>query len=288
MLHPIVNDADFKRFSEACQELYRSGLTLENYARRAFAFIEKLVPTEFLAFGSLDLKTKELDIGFNQTVPDFVPAMQAFGRIMGNYELFCWDPKVNGGKPFCRSDCFTRREFKQLDVYREVYRLLGIDNHCAVHVPAGPGEIAFFGLERNGGPDFSREEREMLTLAQAHLGNARELVQTRVALAERGAVPAFLIRHGLTVREADVLVWLAEGKSNEEIAILLGLQVYTVKGYVKTIFQKTGVPNRLAAALWALRVSKREEARISEEDLDFVKVPVSSGRRAPDGTVTVY
>lgn len=281
-------ESDIKRFSRACRVLYRSGLTTENYARRAFAMLEQLMPTEFIAFGSLDTTAKELDIGFNQAVPDFQPAMQAFGRLMSKHELFCWDPTVNGGRPFCRSDYFSQRQFRGLDVYGEVYQLLGIDNHCAVHVPTGPNEIAFFGLERNGGPDFSARERKMLALAQAHLGNARELVLTKVAMAQRGAVPAYLMRRGLTVREADVLAWLAEGKSNEEIAILLGLQVYTVKGYLKTIFQKIGVPNRLAAALWALRVTRQDEAQVAEEDLDFVKVPVSSARRAADGTMTLH
>lgn len=236
------------------------------------------MPAEFIAFGSLDLESKVLDIGFNHEVPNFAPAMQAFGQIMGNYELFCWDPTVNGGKPFCRSDYFSERQFRELDVYGEVYRPLGIDNHCALHVPTGPGEVAFFGIERKGGPDFSPRERRLLALAQGHLGTARELVHMQVEMAGHGASPAHLVRAGLTPREAEVLAWLAEGKSNEEICIILGLQIYTVKGYVKTIFQKIGAPNRLAAALWALRVSRMEEARISLADMERVQVPSTGGR----------
>ena len=86
-----------------------------------------------------------------------------------------------------------------------------------------------------------------------------------------------LVRAGLTVREAEVLAWLAEGKSNEEIAILLHLQLYTVKGYVKTIFQKIGAPNRLAAALWALRICRQDETRETQgAAARFVRVPVLS------------
>lgn len=247
-----------------------------NYAERAFAFVEKLVPSEFIAFGSLDLATKQLDIGFNHAVSEFPKAMEAFGTLMGKYNLFNWDPSVNGGKPFCRSDFFSRRQFRELDIYAEVYKRIGIDDHCAVFVPGAKDEVAFFGIERTKGHDFTAAERVLLELAQSHLGNARELAKTREQMSELGATPEPLADAGLTPREAEVLAWLAEGKSNEEIAIILQLQLYTVKGYLKAIFQKIGAPNRLAAALWALRVCRRYESRQSQGSCEFVSVPARS------------
>lgn len=277
LLLPVVpKDSDLKRFSDACVELYCPGLGLGNYAERAFAFVEKLVPAEFIAFGSLDLATKQLDIGFNHSVAEFPKAMEAFGSLMGKYDLFKWDSAVNGGKPFCRSDFFSRRQFRELDIYSEVYRRIGIDDHCAVYVPGATDEVAFFGIEREKGHNFTKVERVMLELAQTHLGSARELAKAREQLVEQGASPDPLAAEGLTPREAEVLAWLAEGKSNEEISILLKLQLYTVKGYVKTIFQKIGVPNRLAAALWALRVCRRYESRATSELSKFVSVPAKT------------
>lgn len=259
-------------FSEACVTLYRPGLGLENYAERAFAFLTRIVAAEFLAFGALDRWTQKLDIGFDKPVPAFGKAMEAFGQLMGNYALFRWDPGVNGGRPFCRSDFFNDREFRDLDIFAEVYAVLGIDNHCAVYVPCGPREVAFFGLERKGGPDFSTEEREMLALAQAHLGNARELAWTRAEAGGHGASPELLTRAGLAPREADVLALLADGMANGEIASALNLQVNTVKSYVKEIFGKIGASSRLAAALWALRFSWMQEARGAQESGCFVSV----------------
>lgn len=229
-----------------------------------------------IAFGSLDCATKQLDIGFNTSIPGLQPVMEAFGQLMGGYELFNWQPATNDGKPFCRSDWFSEREFRDEPVYQEVYRTLGIDNHCAVYVPGGPQEIAFYGIERNGGPDFSDEERTMLELAQTHLGTARELVLARSRMGgDFQASPEMLMRAGLTAREADVLAWLSEGKSNEEIALLLHLQLYTVKGYVKTIFQKIGAPNRLAAALWALRFCW-DQRHPDNGGPGFVRVPTNT------------
>ena len=263
--------------NEGCLALYQPDLTLANFAERTFAFLEHIVPAEMIAFGSLDCATKQLDIGFNRAIPGLMGAMEAFGQLMGGYELYRWDPKINDGKPFCRSDYFSDREFEQLDVYAEVYQPLGIDNHCAVYVPGGADEIAFYGIERKGGPDFSADERTMLEIAQTHLGNARELVLARSRMGpDFQATPGLLMRAGLTSREADVLAWLAEGKSNEEIALLLHLQLYTVKGYVKTIFQKIGAPNRLAAALWALRYCWHQTHPETQPSEGFVRVATNT------------
>lgn len=258
----MLTDKHISQFNEACLELYRPVLGTGNFAERSYRFLEKLVPAEFIAFGAVDLETQQLDIGFNNPVSEFPKAMDAFGALMGKYDLFKWDPGVNGGKPFVRSDFFSRRQFRDLDIYAEVYQRLGIDDHCAVLIPGTEGEVAFFGIERYKGPDFSPEERQLLQFAQSHLSNARELAKANSSLGHKGASPQPLADHGLTNREAEVLAWLAEGKSNEEIAILLNLQLYTVKGYVKTIFRKIGAPNRLAAALWALRICRESETRI--------------------------
>jgi DNA-binding CsgD family transcriptional regulator len=53
----------------------------------------------------------------------------------------------------------------------------------------------------------------------------------------------------LTAREREVHHWLREGKTNDEIAAILGISAHTVKHHVDHIFQKLGVENRYAAAL---------------------------------------
>ena len=61
----------------------------------------------------------------------------------------------------------------------------------------------------------------------------------------------------LTPREREVHHWLSEGKSNDEIATILGISPHTVKNHLDHIFQKLGVENRLAA-ITALRPSFHE------------------------------
>ncbi|MBC7276730.1 response regulator transcription factor [Nocardioides sp.] len=55
----------------------------------------------------------------------------------------------------------------------------------------------------------------------------------------------------LTTRELDILLHLAEGMSNEEIAQSLFLEVSTVKSHLARMMPKLGVKSRLQAAVWA-------------------------------------
>ena len=58
-----------------------------------------------------------------------------------------------------------------------------------------------------------------------------------------------LARLGLTEREGEVLHWLAEGKSNPEIALIIGASPRTVGKHVEHIYEKLGVQSRAAAML---------------------------------------
>ena len=56
----------------------------------------------------------------------------------------------------------------------------------------------------------------------------------------------------LTKREAEVLSWVARGKSNAEIATILNICTKTVDKHLERIYPKLGVENRTAAANYAL------------------------------------
>jgi DNA-binding NarL/FixJ family response regulator len=62
---------------------------------------------------------------------------------------------------------------------------------------------------------------------------------------------------GISPREAEVLCWLAQGKSNGEIAGILGMTEHTVKKHLQHIFEKLGVESRHAAAVRALETLPR-------------------------------
>ena len=59
---------------------------------------------------------------------------------------------------------------------------------------------------------------------------------------------------GLTPRVAETLLWVAQGKTNGDIATILGISEATVKKHVLEIFGALGVETRTAASLRALEV----------------------------------
>ena len=62
---------------------------------------------------------------------------------------------------------------------------------------------------------------------------------------------------GLTQREAQVLLWVSQGKSNGDIAIILEMAEKTVKKHMTNIFNKLGVEGRNAATVRALEILSR-------------------------------
>lgn len=66
------------------------------------------------------------------------------------------------------------------------------------------------------------------------------------------STPGPLLKLGLTPRVAEVLLWVAQGKTNGDIATILGISESTVKKHLLEIFGKLGVETRSAATLRAL------------------------------------
>lgn len=62
---------------------------------------------------------------------------------------------------------------------------------------------------------------------------------------------------GLTRREAEVLNWVAQGKTNHEIAVLCDISRRTVQKHLEHVFQKLGVETRTAAARCALDAQRQ-------------------------------
>ena len=67
-----------------------------------------------------------------------------------------------------------------------------------------------------------------------------------------------LQRIGLTTREGEVLSWLSKGKTNRDIAQILGLSPRTVDKHLEQIYSKLGVENRTAAAAIAVNAEESE------------------------------
>ena len=127
-----------------------------------------------------------------------------------------------------------------------------------VRNPARP--LALPPAEKNAGRRL--RARLFAEAADDGAGDACYLLLLDEQIPPAGA--AALTRLGLTAREAEVLYWIAQGKTSAQIAEILASAVMTVKKHLQHIFDKLGVDSRTAAALKALEilgVPERDETR---------------------------
>jgi DNA-binding NarL/FixJ family response regulator len=96
----------------------------------------------------------------------------------------------------------------------------GLQLECAMLSPVGPDELLF-------------------RLSECRSSDDQSILQQQL---------------GMTVREAEVLLWLSRGKSNREIGQILDISPRTVNKHLEQIFVKLGVENRASAAARAVRL----------------------------------
>ena len=101
----------------------------------------------------------------------------------------------------------------------------------------GASVFVLFGLPMRPGPRHAY----FLELLLAHL----HLALLRLPASEAHA--AGLPPRPLSARETEIVGWLREGKSNEEMAQILGISALTVKNHLQRIYRLLGVGNRAHA-----------------------------------------
>jgi DNA-binding NarL/FixJ family response regulator len=137
----------------------------------------------------------------------------------------------------------------------------------ALQTEAALARIPFIFLTAKGekndlrsGMDLGADDYLTKPIANAELVRA---VQARLRRAERQTNREFkpdfsssepLLKLGLTPRAAEALLWLAQGKTNSDIANILGITESTVKKHVQEMFDKLGVETRGAATVRAMEV----------------------------------
>ena len=94
---------------------------------------------------------------------------------------------------------------------------------------------------------------DRLDLALLGRGGADEWLVRVLRTSESDEERALAQRHGLTLREAEVLLWLSRGKPNREISEILGISPRTVNKHLEQVFEKMGVENRASATASAVR-----------------------------------
>jgi DNA-binding CsgD family transcriptional regulator len=223
----------------------------ETLVRCVVEGLPRLVPSELTTLSICDLNA-----GTRRVVSDregaISPDDQAcFNRLIHEHPLVRYHSSHPGGGARRISDCVSRTQFRRQEIYGDYYRRIGIDHVVAVPVIAGEELVMSYVLNRKGS-DFNDAECRLLDAMRPALANLYRFsvlasLPTAVAVAHEGH---------LTPREEEILRWVAAGKTDRQIAAILGTSVRTVQKHLANAYVKLGVENRTAAVM-RLEASRR-------------------------------
>lgn len=168
--------------------------------------------------------------------------------------------KMGSGWAIRTTDLVPYETFQECNLYKYFFVPLGVDYDIAANCLCSETEhislIAWRSKE-----NFSDEEVQSLKVFASEVGKAFEAAMKATAQRiDQVTARASLEDYGLTPREREVLFWIAEGKTNSEIAIVLGLSSHTVHKHVDHILLKLGVETRTAAAGIAIKLTSGKPA----------------------------
>ena len=149
-----------------------------------------------------------------------------------------------GTKPLIvLSDFFSRSERTSADFNPNFEK--GICDEISIDLD--PRRTWFACLSVAGHSDFGDRERLLLHRLRPHLiGLYRSAELQRRLGAATAAFDAEAV-HQLTRRECEVMLWVADGLSNAEIAKVLVVERSTVRKHLEHVYEKLGVRSRTAA-----------------------------------------
>ena len=250
-----LQDRDWRAGFQLLQAVLEAGDGVDAFARAAVRALPTLVASEITSLSVCDLRS-----GRRQVVATPVAAIGAadlacFDRYFRVHPLVRYHADLHGPGTRRISDSQPFSRFRHTELYSEYYRRVGIDHVVALPVYRDDTTLVSFVLNRRG-RDFSDRERDLLDLVGGPLSRlylqARALEHAQSHLAHRTPDAQGLQAQGLTPRETEVLRWLAGGKTDREIAAILGCSYRTVQKHLQRLYVKLGVETRTAAVMRAL------------------------------------
>ena len=116
---------------------------------------------------------------------------------------------------------------------------MGVTDGLAIPTSGLRHARGFFGMDNVAAEDLAKVDRSLMRAVAQHAHLRIDRIEE-----EHGAGI-----DGLSPREAEILNWVAAGKSNPETAMILGISEATVGTHLKRLFTKLGVHDRVSAVL---------------------------------------
>lgn len=129
--------------------------------------------------------------------------------------------------------------------------------------PQRPSEIESFFIFAHKSVTLTPQHRSHLELLmpQIHATWQRvQVVEQEVNPTPQPALAGAVRSGGITERERQILSWLREGMSNNEVGVVLGISALTVKNHVQKILRKLNAANRAQAVARAMSMNLLDPA----------------------------
>ncbi len=228
------------------------------FARRGARLLPGLVASELTTLSLCDLATGRRRVISDPTHQMARNTLAAFDRHFFEHPLVRFHTSTPDGGVHRISDSMPDGAFRRTPLYADYYAAIGLDHAAALPLHVDARLLVSFVFNRVG-RDFSDRERALLELVRPHLSTLYRqscaLEQAQRELAAGGAPDASTAglssdaMAALTAREREVLGWVAAGKTNAQIAQILGAQPRTVAKHLERVYEKLGVETRTAAAM---------------------------------------
>lgn len=256
--NPRFLELDFLvELEEACSDV-------ESLADRALDGLARLVGCDFSTLSACELRRGHRTVVRACPEPIDEHRLLAFDRHFFEFPLVRAQGLQRRRDVQRISDVVDARQFRRSGLFDEYYRPLRIRHVLAIPLEHSDDVVTSIVLNRSG-RDFTALDVLRLQRLRPHLafllrharqgtGRAiRDEAQRRPTHANDVAgVPAPL--QSVTPREAQVLGWLGAGKSNADIAAILGISARTVDKHLANAYPKLGVETRTGAVVRALEL----------------------------------
>jgi DNA-binding CsgD family transcriptional regulator len=251
-------------------------LELDEFRSGLLAALRRAVPADWISLNDLGAKPGATVVLID---PEFPPQThQLFARYAHQNPLLARYQHTLDGRPYRLSDVTTTATLHNTELYRQFYGPIGLEHQIAFTLPHEPERVLALALSRRT-PDFSDDERELLSQARPFLiqsyRNAIEYSRLQTELDERRqelllpvADPRLaraLTAHGITAREAEILSWVATGRSDRAIGRQTNLRERTVQTHLHRCYRKLGVHTRADAIALAWSLTKIPESAHGHE-----------------------
>ena len=241
----LLNSLPTPHFDEAVQIIHLPWEHQNEFAVAVAETLRALFAAESVYIGSTELRTGTRRSIVGDLLAELDAASIAWLESMIKHSAILLDASLEERVPIRHETSEGRNRENPYTIFSRTFTL---GNKLGVLIALWDlGILADFFVSFSGENEDLAVYKEFLNRLIPHLEIAVARIWRRDQPPSLEQLLKRLRNIGMTAREVEVLWWLLQGKTNPEIATIMGVSVQTVKNHLGSAYPKLGVENRGAA-----------------------------------------